>query len=398
MNKKYLQELIDASYALDDDTMDFVALTSERDTEVDFDKEREALQRRQDALTSKFKDLADALYKAGAFRTKEEARSLISIDSETRQSVLGPGGVVPDDGALKAEEEVDGLLALLQGGGYFFRVPVAYNLHGEGTIAGWSSTNCEVTICAGPPPDLYSHPLGHENQPCATTANACDFIWVHGAFFKGNYPWVKQLVEIMCLEIQGAMLALGFAKFWGTKLVSPPPMEIGSGQFVNRGVYTNSVVSSMAFGIRFHPKFDPEGELDQRLGSEGAVKRRTRQLERLFSSTETRAQEVRQALRMYLRAHAAWSEGEKAMFLGTMLEGLLLDRRKDDLSARLQDAVAFWIGSSAEERTGIRKDIRDLYSARSDFVHNGELSPRGFREEIFMHHAKKVILKEIDSL
>ena len=37
--------------------------------------------------------------------------------------------------------------------------------------------------------------------------------------------------------------------------------------------------------------------------------------------------------------------GESAMFLAITMEGLLLDKRqKDDLSARLQDSIAYWLG------------------------------------------------------
>jgi len=63
--------------------------------------------------------------------------------------------------------------------------------------------------------------------------------------------------------------------------------------------------------------------------------------------------------------------------LATTLEGLLLDKKnKDDLSARLQDAVAYLLGGSRDTRTQTRRIVRDLYSARSAFVHNGELDPK----------------------
>jgi hypothetical protein len=58
------------------------------------------------------------------------------------------------------------------------------------------------------------------------------------------------------------------------------------------------------------------------------------------------------------------------------LEGLLLEHSdKDNVTARLSEAVAYRLGRSAEDRDRLRKLTRKLYSLRSDYVHTGAVQP-----------------------
>lgn len=87
------------------------------------------------------------------------------------------------------------------------------------------------------------------------------------------------------------------------------------------------------------------------------------------------------------------------MFLAITMEGLLLDKRqKDDLSARLQDSVAYWIGGSSSEREKNRKCVSELYKVRSNYVHNGEDAPSLFDVDGVRELTRRVIRKELLTL
>jgi hypothetical protein len=102
---------------------------------------------------------------------------------------------------------------------------------------------------------------------------------------------------------------------------------------------------------------------------------------------------------MYLRAYKAWNVGESAMFLAITMEGLLLDKRqKDDLSARLQDSIAYWLGGSSSEREKNRKYVSELYKVRSNYVHNGEDAPPMFDLDGVRDLTRRVIRKELLTL
>jgi hypothetical protein len=124
-----------------------------------------------------------------------------------------------------------------------------------------------------------------------------------------------------------------------------------------------------------------------------------RTLNRAINDRSPPALAVQHACRMYLRAYEAWNAGESAMFFAITMEGLLLDKRqKDDLSARLQDSVAYWLGGSATDREKTRKCVAELYSVRSNYVHNGEDAPSGFDLARVRELTRKVIRKELMTL
>ena len=86
---------------------------------------------------------------------------------------------------------------------------------------------------------------------------------------------------------------------------------------------------------------------------------------------------VHHACRMCLRAYESWNAGESATFFALTMEGLLLDKRqKDDLSARLQDSVAYWLRGSATDRERTRRCIADLYKVRSIMCTMERMRPR----------------------
>ena len=406
-DKQSLTRLIDASYELEDEY--FGRLSDAKDEQASAKIKAEFENKKQE-ISIKFQKLADFLFKNNAFDTKEQARKAITSDPNDRMYFLGPDGVVPDDGTLNPEHEVDGLLALMNGSEFHFQVPVAYLRSGPELTVEFERNKLDAPSLSalrvrltsnysslrafdvvGPfnlgPRQKSQNRLRHEN-----------WIWVEGSLHGKNFQRVKLFVEALCQEIQGALLASELCKFELTHLISPPEMLIGSGATFNIGSYVHSIVSGVAYSVSYSPSLTSEGELDMREGLGRPLGRRIRQLERLFRGEDDRAREIRQALRMYLRAHAAWSEGEKAMFLATLLEGLLLDRRKEDLSARLQDAVAYWVGTTAIDRDGIRAQIKKLYSARSDFVHNGQLTPSNFDAGKVLALAQRVIEKEIVNL
>jgi hypothetical protein len=87
------------------------------------------------------------------------------------------------------------------------------------------------------------------------------------------------------------------------------------------------------------------------------------------------------------------------MLLAATLEGLLLDRKnRNDLSARLRESVAFLLGGSGDMRSKSRTIVRNLYNARSAFVHVGELEPRDFDIGEAMKLTRDVLAKKLAAL
>ena len=77
------------------------------------------------------------------------------------------------------------------------------------------------------------------------------------------------------------------------------------------------------------------------------------------------------------------------------MEAVLLERKaKNDRVALLREAVAYRVGAVAEERTKLRKTVKDLYDLRSDFVHTGVAIPESKRREA-LRLALDVLRREV---
>src|SRR5262249_44230338 len=140
-------------------------------------------------------------------------------------------------------------------------------------------------------------------------------------------------------------------------------------------------------------------EIDSARPAQDRIAANLRILGRGMSDLSQAALAVRHACRTYLRAYESWNAGETAMFLAITMEGLMLDKRqKDDLSARLQDSVAYWLGGSFNERKKNRQCVSELYKVRSNYVHNGEDAHSAFDIDAVHDLTRRVIRKELLTL
>jgi hypothetical protein len=359
------------------------------------------LEKRKHDLTSYFQKLADALFKAGAFSSQAEARRAITIYDDDRRPHLGPDGVVPDDGTLNPDEEADGILALFDVKEYQFQAPIAkyfsgpleIAVNGDDFVARITSSFSTLDDLGTKVPDVWKGLLSGD------LSSAEQWIWVEGIIKGINYHNIRIQIEEFLVQLQGCMLALDLTRYRMNLASLPPPMTVGRGATFNRGLYVNSRAARMAPQLIYDPLLVPDGDLDQRRGQAATLERTWRLMKKVFGTNQIGAKEIRQSLRMFLRSFDSWNEGEKAMLLATTLEGLLLDKKnKDDLSSRLQDSVAFLLGGPRGMRAESRRIVRELYNARSAFVHNGEISPKDFDIEEATKLTRGVLIKELTAL
>src|SRR5262249_9803224 len=73
-----------------------------------------------------FECLADSLWEAGVFKSRQEARGFIRADTDVLQRAGGPGGLRPDDGLLDPHEIAEGLVALGNLNEFLFQAPVCF--------------------------------------------------------------------------------------------------------------------------------------------------------------------------------------------------------------------------------------------------------------------------------
>jgi hypothetical protein len=299
---------------------------------------------------------------------------------------------VPDDGTLSPDEEAEGILALLEDRIYRFRIPVGRLGGSVGAIAQIASGKLTawITNSYSFVSTLSKDDEALENETGWYAPDA--WVWVFGKIEGRNYQTIRQSIEMFVQEVQGAILLDAQSRFTPMGLMSPPHMTLGSGSTFNSGRYIHSVATRVAPQVVVSAM-----TLERAMNSDEAAA--PSHLKALFHAQQEVTQEVRQAIRMFLRSFDSWSVGEQAMFLATTLEGLLLDKKnKDDLSARLQDSVAFWLGGSPKVRAATRKKISDIYKARSEFVHNGILSPSYLHIEAAIDVVRKVLHKEINAI
>jgi hypothetical protein len=341
-----------------------------------------------------FERLADWLWKAGAFKSQKEARSVVRPDVDSLQHIGGPCGVRPDDGLLNPDEIAQGILALKKLNEFVFQAPlcvmwtreeIEYMIDAGGVKIRITSNYDDLTL-------VKRHPrLGANKQ-------SERYIWIESVISAHRYDFVRAQIDQWLVSIMGMMEIFGLVQYksWSYGYCE---VSIGAGDRFNSGAYLD--MRSIQLARHLHGLNEPtvENDIDRARTKRERIDVNLRTLCRALGDSSPAGLAVRQACRMYLRAYDTWNMGESAMFLAATLEGLLLDRRqKDDLSARLQDSVAYWLGGPSSERERNRKCIADLYKARSGFVHNGTDAPADFNLSLVRELTKQVIKKELVTL
>jgi hypothetical protein len=381
-----IEQQINALYELDELVIE--ALAEDEDPSEYDEKARQ--------LRFYFECLADSLWEAGAFKSRQEARNCIKADVDVLQHAGGPGGLRPDDGLLNPDEMAQGIVALKNLNEFVFQAPICFSS---------GSTRVDYATDAGGMKfrftsnyaDLF---LVKKHPQLRGDKGSGNFLWIEGSVKAHRYDGVRSEIDRLLVSAMGMMEVIGLLQYaaW-VPARSGSSVSIGTKDHLNSGEYLDmqSVrLSKHLIGLR-----DPgaNNEIDRARTMQGRVDANLRIFCRAMSSSSPAALAVRHACRMYLRTYEAWNVGEAAMFLAITMEGLLLDKRqKDDLSARLQDSVAYWLGGSSDEREKNRRCVSELYKVRSNYVHNGEDAPAGFDLDGMQELTRRVIRKELLTL
>jgi hypothetical protein len=379
-----IEQQINALYELDNAVMD--AIAEDEDLSV-FDEQAQKLR-------FYFECLADSLWEAGVFKSRQDARNFIKADVDVLQHAGGPGGLRPDDGLLNPDEMAQGIVALRNLNEFIFQAPlcylsgttgVDYVAHAQGTKLRLTSNYADLSL-------VKMHPELLDDK------EGGKYFWIEGSVKARRYDGVRGEVDRLVVSAIGMMDVIGLLQYnaWAQH---GSMLSIGTKDRVSSGAYYDMHcvrICRQLVGLR-----DPaaENEIDSARTRQGRMDANLRILGRAMCDLSPSALTVRHACRTYLRTYEAWNVGEAAMFLAITLEGLLLDKRqKDDLSARLQDSVAYWIGGSSNQREMNRKCVSELYKIRSNYVHNGEDAPAAFDLDGARELTRRVIRKELGTL
>jgi hypothetical protein len=133
--------------------------------------------------------------------------------------------------------------------------------------------------------------------------------------------------------------------------------------------------------------------------SEQAIARHRRALTRVLAGTDQRALELRNACRLALNAEHSLDFGVLVSLAFSCLEGLLLLRQvKEEVLARLAEAVAHSLGGPVEEKERLRKRVKKLYEVRSAFTHTGMVGETAGARQEALDLMYRVIRREFSAL
>ena len=346
-----------------------------------------------------FECLADSLWKAGAFRSQEEARARVKADTEILQRVSGPEGLRPDDGQLNPDELAEGLVALKSPNEFLFQAPICW-------IAYPHVVDVEIKLDVGryrltsnfEDLDLVKF---HSDLSPSSGRGSGEFLWIQGSTRSQLYEVAKRQVDLLVTSVMGIMEVLELVKYTPYAFIGlrSPQLTIGTKKRFNSGQYLDMHSPRLCEHLQGLHLPPADNELDATRSPRSRLDRAFRFVARALADQSASALAVQHACRTFLRSYESWNVGESAMFYAVTLEGLLLDKRqKDDLSVRLQDSAAYWLGGSSAEREQVRKTISELYKIRSNYVHNGADAPPTFDLAAVRELTRRVVRKELLTL
>jgi len=131
-------------------------------------------------------------------------------------------------------------------------------------------------------------------------------------------------------------------------------------------------------------------------GLETVMERAVGHLRTLFCASSPRAAQIRNAAALYLNCLSAREYGAAVSNAFMCLEAILLEDTKADILARLKEAVAYRIGTSADDRKRWRRRVGELYDQRSKYVHTGEAREKTGDRESLWEMVGQILKKEIE--
>lgn len=386
-NREEIERQINALYELDDAVMD--AIAEDEDTSVYDEKAQQ--------LRFYFECLANSLWEVGVFKSQQEARSFIKADVDVLQHAGGPGGLCPDDGLLSPNEMAQGIVALRNLNEFIFHAPVCYPSSSTYKFdVDYTTHEREMRFrLTSNYADLFLVKMHPELKADQESKN---YLWIEASVKAHRYDGVRGEIDRLVASAMGMMQVLGLVQYrdWPVPSVR---LSIGTKDRVNSAAYYDMHCVRMSQHLVGLCDPAATNEIDSARPAQDRIAANLRILGRGMSDLSQAALAVRHACRTYLRAYESWNAGETAMFLAITMEGLMLDKRqKDDLSARLQDSVAYWLGGSFNERKKNRQCVSELYKVRSNYVHNGEDAHSAFDIDAVHDLTRRVIRKELLTL
>ena len=198
----------------------------------------------------------------------------------------------------------------------------------------------------------------------------------------------------------GASRALGLADFTKGRNPQDTRVRVLIGEKIAPPLA--SLYGDRVGGIRLTgPRHLSDLEVKQKHDGDpkGAGRRHLKLLQTVLGGYSERARDVRAACRLAINAEDALDFGIVVTLAFTCLEGLLLQKESTaDVLARISEAVAYLLASSAIEVQTLRKTVKALYDIRSRFAHTGEAMEKvGARADV-MGLLYRVIQKQIEQL
>lgn len=130
-----------------------------------------------------------------------------------------------------------------------------------------------------------------------------------------------------------------------------------------------------------------------------ALARHTRFLKKVLAGATEHASAVRNACRLAVNAEMTGDFGVAMALAFACLEGLLLaDSGKEDVVAKLSEAVTHSIARDFDEERNLRKQVKKLYQVRSDFIHKGVALERNRAREETLEIMYRVLRKKAGQL
>jgi len=224
---------------------------------------------------------------------------------------------------------------------------------------------------------------------------------VQTILMKGEIKAVSKNFTINRIE-QHVKHFIGFASALGIALQAPqkisklPEVQFEGGTEVE----VDPIISSLSAITVFH--YPDENE---NVSSDKILKMKEKEeitsdylskIKEIINSNNKHANKLKSAARLLIEALSSFDDGKTVAFALMSAEAVLLESsKKSDILARLREAVAYRLGSSPSNREDLRSNIDKLYSARSSYVHTGQISDPKEHREMALELAKDAIKKDI---
>jgi hypothetical protein len=225
-------------------------------------------------------------------------------------------------------------------------------------------------------------------------------LFLSGEVHARAYTAATLRSEQTCLAWIGAAFVLGLVELYFDPVpqcLRTPPIFLGEGLCDPRPRYETILELTV-------PAVPTDlSEIEQAALGRGDVAtafgRLLRLLHNLWAGESQHALRLRNVCRLIPLAATEADFGVAVSLAFTIIEGLVLEGEvKEDVTARLREAVAHSLARSVDDRHALRRDVNRLYKLRSSFVHTGEASEKASDRHRIMELLARVVRRELELL